>query len=253
MADILNNASIYDLNSFIEGIKSKYIEEDDLTLSMGIYGYLSDINSTMIQNSIIMASEFSNEAIPTRAKYNKNIIAHALNLGINNINAIPAEMDVCIVIPEANLALNLFNNKFTWDREIPIYMGTYEMHPEYDIIITKVDLPNGEYVYTARYDISNNNPISSTINETNPYLPPVARVNNNNEQVVVITCKLRQYEFKHIHSSVINKNPILNKITQFTFENQMAGGGPRMRIICICYDEKTAKTEPLLNSGKFNE
>ena len=75
MADILNNASIYDLNSFIEGIKSKYIEEDDLTLSMGIYGYLSDINSTMIQNSIIMASEFSNEAIPTRAKYNKNIIA----------------------------------------------------------------------------------------------------------------------------------------------------------------------------------
>ena len=124
MADILNNASIYDLNSFIEGIKSKYIEEDDLTLSMGIYGYLSDINSTMIQNSIIMASEFSNEAIPTRAKYNKNIIAHALNLGINNINAIPAEMDVCIVIPEANLALNLFNNKFTWDREIPIYMGT---------------------------------------------------------------------------------------------------------------------------------
>ena len=80
MADILNNASIYDLNSFIEGIKSKYIEEDDLTLSMGIYGYLSDINSTMIQNSIIMASEFSNEAIPTRAKYNKNIIAHALNL-----------------------------------------------------------------------------------------------------------------------------------------------------------------------------
>lgn len=247
MADILNNASIYDLNSFIEGIKSKYIEEDDLTLSMGIYGYLSDINSTMIQNSIIMASEFSNEAIPTRAKYNKNIIAHALNLGINNINAIPAEMDVCIVIPEANLALNLFNNKFTWDREIPIYMGTYEMHPEYDIIITKVDLPNGEYVYTARYDISNNNPISSTINETNPYLPPVARVNNNNEQVVVITCKLRQYEFKHIHSSVINKNPILNKITQFTFENQMAG----FDVDIANYDKDTIHLNPVYE-GLYN-
>ena len=42
-------------------------------------------------------------------------------IGIDNINAVPAEMDVCIVIPEANLALNLFNNKFTWDREIYLY------------------------------------------------------------------------------------------------------------------------------------
>ena len=247
MADILNNASIYDLNSFIENIKSKYVEEDDLTLSMGIYGYLGDVNTTMLQNSIVMASEFANEAIPTRAKYNKNIIAHALNLGIDNINAVPAEMDVCIVIPENNLALNLFDNKFTWDREIPIMMGKYEMHPEYDIIITKVDLSDGNYVYTARYDISNNNPISSTVDETNPYLAPVARVNNNNEEVIVITCKLRQYEFKHINSSIINTNPILNKITQFEFENQMAG----FDVDISNYDKDTIHLNPVYE-GLYN-
>ena len=247
MADILNNASIYDLNSFIENIKSKYVEEDDLTLSMGIYGYLGDVNTTMLQNSIVMASEFANEAIPTRAKYNKNIIAHALNLGIDNINAVPAEMDVCIVIPENNLALNLFDNKFTWDREIPIMMGKYEMHPEYDIIITKVDLSDGNYVYTARYDISNNNPISSTVDETNPYLAPVARVNNNNEEVIVITCKLRQYEFKHINRSIINTNPILNKITQFEFENQMAG----FDVDISNYDKDTIHLNPVYE-GLYN-
>lgn len=247
MADILNNASIYDLNSFIENIKSKYVEEDDLTLSMGIYGYLGDINSTMLQNSIIMASEFANEAIPTKAKYNKNIIAHALNLGIKNINAVPAEMDVCIVIPENNLELNLFDNKFTWDREIPIYMGEYEMHPEYDIIITKVILTNGEYVYTARYDTTNNNPISSTVDETNPYLAPVARVNNNNEEVIVITCKLRQFEFKRITTSITNKNPILNKITQFTYENQMAG----FDVDISNYDKDTIHLNPVYE-GLYN-
>lgn len=246
MANILNNSSIYDLNAFIEGIKSKYVKKDDMTLSMGIYGYLSDINSTMLQNSIIMASEFSNEAIATKAKYNKNIITHALNLGIKDINAIPAEMDVCIVIPEADLKLNIFDNKFIWDREMPIFMGKYEMHPEYDIIITKVDLAKGDYVYTAQYDITNNNPINNSY-IVNPYLPPVARVNNNNEDVIVITCKLRQFEFKHINRSIVNNNPILNKVAYFSFNNQLAG----FDVDISNYDKSTIHLDPLYE-GTFN-
>ena len=48
---------------------------------LGIFGYTGQIFSDMIQNTIVMASEFSNESIPTKAKFEKNIIAHALGLG----------------------------------------------------------------------------------------------------------------------------------------------------------------------------
>lgn len=47
--DTMLNANIYDINQYIENIKKKYISEDDLTLSMGIFGYLGDVNSNTLQ------------------------------------------------------------------------------------------------------------------------------------------------------------------------------------------------------------
>ena len=59
--------------------------------------------SDMFQNSIVMASEFSNESIATKAKFEKNIIAHALGLGITDINAKPAQMNVFLIFLEQDI------------------------------------------------------------------------------------------------------------------------------------------------------
>ena len=63
---------------------------------LGVYGYLSAIISNALENSAVMSSEYSNEAIPTKAKFERNIISHALSLGINKIFAVPASMDILI-------------------------------------------------------------------------------------------------------------------------------------------------------------
>ena len=217
------NASVYDLNNYVENIKSRHIPEDDLTLSMGIYGYLGDINSNMLQNVITMAAEYSNEAIPIKAKFEKNIISHALALGIDKITAVPATLSTMIIFNEEELLLNMVNNVFTLDRESKIMIGDYEFHPEYDIKITRDILPDGEFIYTAMYDTSVPNPVvtDNTIN-INPYLPPTVRQLIDNEQVVMVLVNLRQYEFTKIYKTILTSNPLENKMLQFEFPNQLA-------------------------------
>ena len=95
MANENLSTDIYGVNEYVNNIKKNYITDvNEDTLMLGIFGYLGQIHSDMLQNSIIMASEFSNESIATKAKFEKNIIAHALGLGITDINAVPAQMDV---------------------------------------------------------------------------------------------------------------------------------------------------------------
>ena len=96
------STDIYQVSAFVESIKQKYIDIPEDTLYLGVYGFLSSIFSNLIQNTTIMAAEYSQEAIPTKAKFERNIVAHALSLGINKIYANPAELECILVLPESH-------------------------------------------------------------------------------------------------------------------------------------------------------
>ena len=67
-------ADPYKIAAFIKQIQEDQNEGvSQETLMVGIYGYLNSVFSTNLQNDIIMASEFSNEAIPSRAKFERKI------------------------------------------------------------------------------------------------------------------------------------------------------------------------------------
>ena len=86
---------LYDIAEYVGQVQKDNMDgvsED--TLMLGIFGYMRENFSQMIQNTIVMASEFANEGIATKAKFEKNVIAHALGLGITAINAVPAQMEV---------------------------------------------------------------------------------------------------------------------------------------------------------------
>ena len=213
---------IYLINEYIEAIKQKYIDIPEDTLMMGVYGYLSSIHSNLLENASIMASEYSNEAIPTRAKYERNVIAHALALGINDIMATPATIDVVIALPEESLLSNMQNGKFTLDKEFVYYIGERENYPyllDYDVVISRDLLPNGSYVYNARYDIDGKN-VLSTI--TNPYLPAVGRLQISGDNLIAITTTLRQVTHTQINKKIIVNNPLENMVINFSFEDQLA-------------------------------
>ena len=57
MANQVLTPDIYDISELIDSIKKKYIDISEDTLTMGIYGYLSEIFSNALENSAIMAAE----------------------------------------------------------------------------------------------------------------------------------------------------------------------------------------------------
>lgn len=216
------STDIYRNTEFIESIKKKYIDIPEDTLFLGVFGYLSSVFSNLLENTTIMASEYSNEAIPTKAKFERNIIAHALSLGINEINASPAELDVVIGLPEETLLANMRDNKFTLDKEYIFSIGEREQYPyhlDYDIIISRDKLPNGKYVYNAKYDIDGKNKLALF---TNPYLPAIGIINVSGDSLVSLKTTLRQTTHTQIFKKIIVNNPLENKVLNFEFEGQLA-------------------------------
>lgn len=242
--DTLLNANIYDIHQYIENIKKRYVDEDEITLSMGIFGYMGDVNSNALQNAVTMAAEYSNEAIPIKAKFEKNVISHALMLGINKIFAEPATMQAMFVFYEDELILNTVSDTFKFDRNIKIMVGDYEFHLPYDLIIKRIELPTGEYIYTGMYDTTQSNPIiTRNSNDVDPYLKPTVRSKIDGRNVVMLLVDLRQYEYTTYHKTIITTNPLESKMLQFEFDNQLAGFDVDVKE----YDQPTRKLKPVYN------
>jgi len=218
---------VYDIAEYVGEIQKNNMDgapED--TLMLGIFGFMREVFSDMGQNSIVMASEFASEGIPTKAKFEKNLIAHALSLGITTLNAVPAQMEVFLTFQEDQIinAIGGGSGEFIYDCDNPIYFGDYEFHPDYDIIIKRVKLVNGNYTYTAMYDMEGSgiytNPVSDI---TNPYLTPPVVMKINSTRYLFTACTIRQVEKKTIYGKVLSDNTISAKTFNFNFESQLAG------------------------------
>ena len=257
----LNNTSsewnistdIYNIREMVDEIKAKYVEdEDETTLALGIFGFLGDTEAKKIQTATIMAGELGNEMFPTRAKLDKNILAHAIYCNIGQINAIPSEMTIRIGIKETDLDKYMTDNTFTFDKNCAIYIGESEFHLDYDIILKRRearsaadyeytgaavdvstssvdgetgvavnnDVYSARYIYSAQYDMSTSN-ILSDIN--NPYLSQPIVTNFNNFKYIFMTAKIRQVHIETITDTMITNSVIDNKSFSFNFTDQLAG------------------------------
>ena len=236
-------ADVYGINQYVNKIKKDFtpgVNED--TLMLGIFGYLGQNFSDMLQNTIVMASEFSNESIPYKAKFEKNVIAHALGLGITDINAEPAQLDVLLTFIEDDIirwanAVDADGNekpwRFVFDKDTPIYIGDFCFHTDYDIDIRKILLENAgeenKFAYTAKYIMPGeitpageevyHNPISDV---TNPYLTSPVRMFVNGMNIIFVKCTLHQAKKTQIHKKVLSDNSISAKTVTFNFEGQLA-------------------------------
>lgn len=230
-------SDVYGINSYVENVKKKFTPDvGEETLVLGTFGYLGQMFSDIIQNTIVMASEFSNESIPTKAKFEKNIIAHALGLGIDSILATPAQFNVLLTFVEddieawakANPEASNYKNggwDFTFDRNIPIYIGDFEFHTDYDILIRKTEVKvsgkENTYAYTAKYLIDGNNP-NPVSDIENPYLTSPVTMVVNEQKVIFTSCTLRQVEKNTVYKKILADNSISSKTITFEFEGQLA-------------------------------
>ena len=233
--DTVLSTDIYDISNFIEDIRKNNITDISDTASIvGMFGYMNEIFSQTLQNTLIVVSETSNETIPTRAKFSKNVIAHALNYGITKIMSQPAVMTLMIYMPIAYIESNFVElnattgkAKFIFDKNVPIFVDEYEFHLDYDIIITRVKNPNTDkYTYTAMYDLFENgttivkqkNPISDI---SNPYITTLVRQTIDGVDYLAFSARLHQVSTSTVTKEILTDNDIENKTMTFTFEDQL--------------------------------
>lgn len=213
---------IFLVTQWLDRLKAKYVNISEDTLFLGVYGWLSSVFGNLIQNTATMVSEYSLEAIPTRAKYERNIISHALALGIEKINATPAQIPVQLCFPEENLVRSMVDDKLTLDKDYTFLIGDraeYPYHLDYDIVIKRNVLPNGKIVYTAMYDLDGKNPLAES---SNPYLPSVGRFIANGQRLIALKTTLRQTSHTVIHKSISVDNPLETMTMTFTFNDQLS-------------------------------
>lgn len=211
---------IYSISETVSQIQKKYIEEDDTTMMMGIYGYLNEVNANSLQNAILVASEYGNEAIPIRSKFERTILTNAITYDIKDINAVPAKMTVMIGFTKSNLDEYLDSNKeFVLDRYSELNIEGYPFHLDYDVVIRRHKLLNNTIVYTAMYDMSFQNTLSDI---TNPYLRSPIVANIQGDDYLFIICDIRQTTLTVQTNKVITNNILESKTFDIDFEDQLA-------------------------------
>lgn len=219
MESILNT-DIYDIVSSVQDIEERYIDEEDPeTLAVGIFGYMADIHSTILQNSAITAGELGNELFPQRAKFERNVINHAIYQCIEDINAIPAQISAILGIFENDLDTYMVSDKFVIDKEITFYIDEFPFHLPYDVILKRTVLPNNAVGYSAQYDMSRKNPLSQIVN---PYIVAPFRQKYGNKDVIYVYVNLMQVAHTTVTKNTITNNAVENKTIVFGFTDQLA-------------------------------
>lgn len=218
----LIGSDIFKSMEFVNQIQRKFYDGvDENTLAIGTFGAEAELFGRTLQNSIRVASELSSEAIPNRAKYDKNILAHAHYVGVSNLEATPAYMPVQIIIPKDQIEEKMDErDRFIWDSNITIEVEGMEFHTDYDIIITRNKIGSNKFVFTALYDMTIDNPVSDI---TKPYLPPVGIVSTVSGDMLIVSCIVRQVSHVTVNHRILSDNDIENKTFTFSFEDQLAG------------------------------
>ena len=233
------STDIYEISEFLDQARVNNIPDLDNTNSMvGIFGYMNEMFSQTLQNALVVVSESTNETIPTRAKFTKNIISHAMNLGITDICAKPAVMTMMIYLPITYIEANFTEidqatgkGKFILSKECPILVGEHEFHLDYDIIFERIKVQKSqdeyEYIYTGIYDlfetgttkVKRSNPVSDI---TNPYITTVVQCKLDGTDFLAFSARLHQVSLKTIEKNILTSSPIENKSVTFEFEDQLA-------------------------------
>lgn len=212
--------SVYSIHQTVNDIAKMYVpNESEDTLALGLFGYIADIASLQIQNDIILNSELGNELWPSRAKYEKNVIAHSIIQNITDINAKPAVIQAFLGIEEEKVNKLFIKDAFTIDKEYTFRIGKFDFHLEYDLILQRSKIVNQQYVYSAHYNMERPNRISSI---TNPYTATPYIQIDQSKRMIYIPCQLMQVTHTTEHKKVITSSSVDNKTFEFTFIDQLA-------------------------------
>lgn len=217
--DYSNNYAIKD---FIKNdIASQYFDFNDIeTLNIGIFGVLTDIQSSSAEDLSNIISTYAREIFPNLAEIPESIYSYAGAYNVTNLFANAASSNFILFVNENDIIKNGVRKgqyyEFLLDSNTQIKVDEYSFLLDYDIKITYRSY-RGETVYSASYVKDFENHLSSI---NNPYIK-IKRIEYNREKYLGLIINAHRVQVsEHTENLISNDKINLPKIV-FNYENQI--------------------------------
>lgn len=214
MANV-DRTDMYEIQEYwLENIAPKYFNLSDLSLNRaGLFGYINEIEAHSSEQIVNENSILYNELFFKKATLPESIYAYASQYNVANTSATPAIMSFALTISEDILIENSFregsNTYFIIDSDSEIIVEDEIVYSvDYDIKISIRKNEDGNYSYTAKYDVDNiGNPISSITSTSNPYLKLI-KIKFAGKNYVVIYVTAHQVSKTETNKKIYSENLI---------------------------------------------
>lgn len=216
-------SSIYSIKDFmINNVAPNYFDMDAINqLNVGLLGYVTEIAANSTEDTFNSISTFVREIFPNQAQIPETLYTFAANLQIEDLFATPSELNVALFINERDIvtlgARKESVYEFVLDSDLIVDIEGKQFMLDYDIVVTAKQYAT-DYIYTAQYDISYKNSLSTI---SNPYIK-TTRVNMNGTKYLGILVKMHQFNKFEQTDFIINNDKINLPTLSFEYINQLA-------------------------------
>ena len=151
--------SIYDIKNFIlHDITPKYFNIEDISLAnTGLYGMISDISSTVAEDTMKVVARYITELVPGQSKLPDCIYANAANHRISGIIATCAKCKATLFIKEKDVLRYGVQDgrytEYTIDSDLIVYIDDVPFSIPADIKI-RSNYYNGKYNHRCYWGTS---------------------------------------------------------------------------------------------------
>ena len=237
--------SIYNIKDFIlKDITPKYFDINDISLAnTGLYGMISDISSTVAEDTMKVVSRYITELIPGQSKLPDFIYANAANYGISDIFATCAKCKATLFIKEKDVLQYGVQDgrytEYTIDSDLIVYIDDVPFSIPADIKI-RTNYYNGKYNHRCYWGTNLKN---STVIEELPYIKCArTHVTNEREVYIAMSVTLYQYIRKFTTEPIISNTTLNIPYVDISFDDTLCN----FEVIYITPDGKSTQLSKLL-------
>ena len=220
-----NYTSIYNIEEYIlKNIMPLYFNQEEInTINIGLQGQMTHMISDATEDLSNMVTAVYTEMTPNTAVLPSTIYSNAALYRVDDIFAVPAELNILFMIREEELINNSevvsSGTQFVLDRDTVINIDGLDFMFDNDIIIHMKNY-KGTMKYIVRYSDDYTNSLSNDL--TSPYLQTIKFSYEDGSYLGIYT-KVRQVS-KYTHEeSIINNQSINFPRINITFDEHLAG------------------------------
>lgn len=252
-------SSIYNIENFIvNDVAPKFFPNlDSVSMSnVGLFGMITHISSTVIEDAFNVTARYLNEAILSRATLPDFIYAHAASYGVKDIFGTPSKAPMILALKESDVLqyskVVSRHREFRIDADMKIYVDSNDLifSIPYDIVIRSSEF-KGEYSHIAIYDRNHRNDLVQSM--SSPYIRMI-KERIQGDMWLALQVDVYQYERKRVVEPIVTNNILNIAFIDVPFENKLANfelfyeapDSPELVQLEKQMDTDTAKTTPFV-------